>query len=315
VLQSTTEDGLDPRTEDLRIVVGAATDVGGRDRNEDAVHIGPVPPVADAAAQSAPESYLLAVADGMGGHERGDEASRLAIEILQSAFAADPGADAALLMKQAFRRANQAIFESRNASGADQMMGTTLVAALLRGKYATIASIGDSRAYLVRAGLVTQVTKDHSLVAQQVDQGEISAEDARESPHRNVLIHALGHRERLDAKMPNVFELSLLPEDRLFLCSDGFSDVVKDQEIVAVALEGDPELSSRRLVDLALEHGASDNVSAIVAEAVPTRVSLVPELVGAPAGRDGASSYLVPAIVSLAVVLFIVLVVLALMVL
>ena len=269
---------LDDPSADLRTVVGAATDVGGRTDNEDMVHVGMLPPVphpgnGETNASGAP-GYVLAVADGMGGHQRGEVASRLAIETIARMFDDDPDADAALLLKQAFRRANEAIYEDGRAGGDEQLMGTTLTVAVLRGKYATIASIGDSRAYLARANQLTQITKDHSLVAEQVSQGTITANQARESPHRNILTHALGHRAKLDAKVPGIFELTLLPEDRLLLCTDGFYDVVQDQEIVEILMRHAPEDAAKRLFDLAVERGRNDNVSAVVAEAVPTRESV-----------------------------------------
>ncbi len=303
---------LTDRDDELRVTVGAATDVGGRSGNEDAVYVGDVPPLAGAVDLAAYPGQLLAVADGMGGHQRGEVASSLAIQALQAAFAEDPGADAAPLMKQAFRRANQEIFANGHAGGASQMMGTTLVALLLRGKYATIASIGDSRAYLVRADRLTQITKDHSLVAEQVSQGQLSSEEARESPHRNILTHALGHRERLDAKLPNVFELTLLPEDRLLLCTDGFYDVIPDDDLMRVLLAEPPDAAARRLVEMAVERGTTDNVTAVVVEALPTRVPVVAAVAAAIPERGGTGSYLVPALVAFAAVLFVALVILAL---
>src|SRR5262249_40657672 len=144
--------------------------------------------------------FLLAVADGMGGYQRGELASRIAIDTMQEMFAEDPGADVALLLKQAFRRANERIYENGLANGPSAMMGTTLIVVATRGKYATIASIGDSRAYLARANRLTQITKDHSLVAEQVARGSMTEAEARESPHRNILTHALGHRSKLDSK-------------------------------------------------------------------------------------------------------------------
>lgn len=294
--------------EELRLTVGAATDAGGRDGNEDAVFVGALP-----AANGGDAGFLLAVADGMGGHARGEVASQLAVDTLRSALADDTGADAALLLKQAFRRANDAIHQDGDADAADQAMGTTLTAALLRGRYATIASIGDSRAYLVRANAVTQVTKDHSLVADQIARGALAAGDARRSPQRNVLTHALGQRPRLDSKLPGVFELTLLPEDRLLLCTDGFYDVVDDADLAQVLLAHPPEAAAKRLVDLAVERGTADNVSAVVAEALPTRVSTV--LLDQAASRPRAGAALVPLLAAVAVVLFIALVLLALTVL
>lgn len=295
--------------EELRLVVGAATDAGGRDGNEDAVRVTSLPP--SPAADGG--GFLLAVADGMGGHARGEVASRIAIDALDRAVAEDTGADAALLLKQAFRQANEAIYRDGQHDGDEQTMGTTLVVALLRGKYATIASIGDSRAYLVRARAVTQVTKDHSLVAEQVSRGTLSAGDARRSPQRNVLTHALGQRPKLDAKVPGVFELTLLPEDRLLLCTDGFYDVVDDADLAQVLLAHPPEDAAKRLVDLAVERGTSDNVSAVVAEALPTRIPAID--LGPAAARPRAGAALVPLLAAAAVIVFIALVILALTVL
>lgn len=296
----------------LLLVVGAASDAGGRDNNEDAVYVGEL---TAAAGETASDRYLLAVADGMGGHARGEAASQIAIDTLVRLVNDDPGADTALLLKQAFRQANDAIFEEseRAASGQGQVMGTTLVTAVLHQQYATIASIGDSRAYLVRAGSLTQITKDHSLVAEQVSRGAMTSLQAQESPHRNILIHALGHKPRLETKLPEIFELTLLPEDRLLLCSDGFYDVVDNQEIVRLLLGHNPEDAAKQLVDLAVERGTTDNVSAVVAEAMPTRVSvLTRDPAGADAGRRPFGVSLVPVLVAVAAVVFIAIVLFAL---
>jgi serine/threonine protein phosphatase PrpC len=255
----------------LKISVGFATDVGGRAENEDALHVAELQPLPSGDLAGQP-GYLLAIADGMGGHQRGEVASSLAVETIREMFGEDPGADSALLLKQAFRRANERIYENGHALGEDAMMGTTLVVATTRGKYATIASIGDSRAYLIRANRVTQITQDHSLVAEQVAQGAISPEEARESPHRNILIHALGHRAKLDPRMPSVFEITLLPEDRLLLCTDGFYDVASDDDLLEVAQVGDPQNAAQALVNTAVERGATDNVTAIIASIAPSRV-------------------------------------------
>jgi protein phosphatase len=305
---------VDPSGE-IRLVVGAATEAGGRPGNEDMVHVSELAAAPSDPDRPAAPGLLLALADGMGGHERGEVASRLAIETVVGMVAADPGNDVAHLLRTAFRRANEAIYAGGRAGGDGQMMGTTLTVAVLRGKYATIASIGDSRAYLVRAGALTQVTQDHSLVAEQVSKGSLSATQARESPHRNILTHALGHRPKLDAKVPGIFELTLLPEDRLLLCSDGFYDVVPDRDLLRVVLDHEPEAAARRLVDLAVERGTTDNVSAVVAEALPTRVpvvSLEPTTVAADRARFGG---LAAVLAAAAVLLFIALIVLALTVL
>jgi serine/threonine protein phosphatase PrpC len=289
----------------LNISVGFATDVGGRTENEDALHVAELPPLPNGDLAGQP-GLLLAIADGMGGHQRGEVASSLAVETIRDMFSEDPGADAALLLKQAFRRANERIYENGHDLGENAMMGTTLVVAATRGKYATIASIGDSRAYLIRANRVNQITQDHSLVAEQVAQGAMSAEEARESPHRNILIHALGHRAKLDPRMPSVFEITLLPEDRLLLCTDGFYDVASDEDLLHVASGDDPQNAAQALVNTAVERGATDNVTAIVATVASSRVrehALAAEVV------TGERSNLVSALFIAAIAAFVVLVV------
>jgi protein phosphatase len=254
--------------ETLAVAVAAATDVGGRPSNEDAVLAEPLP----WAAGEAP-AFLLAVADGMGGHADGEVASALAIEALRGAFAGDggAGADPALTLKQAFRRANEAIW-AHGDGGDGGRPGTTLTAAVLKGKYATIASVGDSRAYLLRGRGLTQVTKDHTIVAEQVAKGALSAAEARAHPNRNVLTQALGAKPKLDTRLPPVYELSLLPGDRLLLCSDGFFEVLEDRDYADALAAGPAAEAAAALVALATERGTTDNVSAVVAEAVPTRV-------------------------------------------
>jgi serine/threonine protein phosphatase PrpC len=294
----------------LKISVGFATDVGGRAENEDAVHVGELPPLPHGDLAGQP-GFLLAVADGMGGHQRGEVASGMAIETVREMFREDPGADIALLLKQAFRRANERIYENGHALGEGAMMGTTLVVAATRGKYATIASIGDSRAYLIRAHRLTQITQDHSLVAEQVAQGTMSAEEARESPHRNILIHALGHRQKLDARMPSVFEITLLPEDRLLLCTDGFYDVASDEDLLQAVQVEDPQVAAQSLVKTAVERGTHDNVTAIVASVAPSRVR--EQILAAEVTTGERSNVLMAVLVGIAAVLIVVVVVLFLL--
>jgi protein phosphatase len=252
----------------LDITVSSATDVGGRAENEDAIAVRELEPI-DLGDGEMVEGLLLALADGMGGHQRGEVASQIAIDTIQEVFATDPAGDVVPLLKQAFRRANELIQASWHGQAQSQMMGTTLVVAATRGKYATIASIGDSRAYLIRAGRLQQITRDHSLVAEQVAQGHMTPEEARDSPHRNIITHALGHKARLDSRMPNVFEITLLEEDRLLLLSDGFFDVIPDEDLLRLTLEENPQSVATRLVGVAKERGTTDNVSAIVATAIP----------------------------------------------
>lgn len=283
--------------ETLAVAVAAATDVGGRPSNEDAVLALALP-----AAPGQPPAFLLAVADGMGGHADGEVASALAVDTLRQAFSGEAGTDPALTLKQAFRKANEAVW-ARGAESADGgRMGTTLTAAVLKGRYATVASVGDSRAYLLRNRGLTQVTKDHTLVAEQVAQGVVKPADARNHPQRNILTHALGTRAKLDTRLPPVYELTLLPGDRLLLCSDGFFDVLEDRDYADALLAAPAADAVRALVALATGRGATDNVSAVVAEAVPTRV---PTALPVPAGRAGfpvAAAVAVAAILLLALI-------------
>jgi serine/threonine protein phosphatase PrpC len=191
-------------------------------------------------------------------------------------------------------------------------MGTTLTSALLHGKYATVAHVGDSRAYLLRGDGITQVTRDHTVVSDEVTQGRISAEDAKADPRRNMLTHALGTNPKLDRTLPSIFELTLLPGDRLMLCSDGLYDVLDDADLRRALQGQDPGDAARALVALANERGTRDNASAVVAAAVPTRVP-VTGTVPSPATRTGG----VPgfAIAAVIAVLLIVLLVLAVFIL
>jgi PPM family protein phosphatase len=283
------------------MTVGSVTDVGGRENNEDAVLVQELPPPPG----SSMSGYLLAVADGLGGHEKGEVASKLAIDLVRDLFSRDQPEDAALALKQAYRRANEAIYQQGGGDAETRHMATTLVTAVVRGKYVTIANVGDSRAYLMRANQVTQVTQDHSMVAEQVQQGQLAEEDARTSRQRNVLTQALGTRATLDKRMPAIYELALLPEDRLLLCTDGFYDVLSNQDYVELMSGDDADSAASSLVSLAKERRTDDNVSAVVlavGASVTTmqRQEISRELAEA---RSGAGqSILIPAIVLVIVI-------------
>lgn len=277
-------------------MVGSVTDVGGRENNEDSILVQPLPP----AAGSSTPGYLLAVADGMGGHADGEVASKLAIDLVRDLFSRDQPTDAALALKQAYRRANEAIYQQGGGDAESRHMGTTLVTAVVRGKYVTIANVGDSRAYLMRANQVTQVTQDHSVVAEQVQQGQLREEDARKSNQRNILTQALGTRESLDRRMPAIYELALLPEDRLLLCTDGFYDVLTNEDYIQLMAGDDPEAAATGLTTLAKERNTDDNVSAIVLAVGASVTTLQRQEISrelAEARGDRGQSILIPAVV------------------
>jgi PPM family protein phosphatase len=282
-------------------MVGSVTDAGGRDNNEDSILVQELPPTTGTRSPG----YLLAVADGMGGHADGEVASRLAIDLLRDLFSRDQPSDAALALKQAYRRANEAIYQQGGGDTEPRHMGTTLVSAVVRGKYVTIANVGDSRAYLMRANRITQVTQDHSVVAEQVQQGQLREEDARKSSQRNMLTQALGTRESLDKRMPAIYELALLPEDRLLLCTDGFYDVLTNDDYLQLMSGDDPVAAATGLTTLAKERRTDDNVSAVVLAvgaslATIQRQEITREI--AEARGDRGPSILIPAVVLVVVI-------------
>lgn len=243
---------------ELQMQVGGISQTGGRPNNEDAILIEETKP-----APNLPSGgWILAVADGMGGHADGEMASKLAIQTLKDAFADASQPDAALTLKQAYRRANEAIWEAGTTPEARP--GTTLVSAVVRGKYVTIANVGDSRAYLMRANQLTQITQDHSVVAEKVASGELSEGNDRTSPEKNMLTAALGTQPQLERRLPAIYELVLLPEDRLLLCSDGFYDVLKNEDYLQLMSGDDAQSSAVALTDLATQRKTTDNVSAVV---------------------------------------------------
>ncbi len=291
--------------DELRVIVGAGTDTGTvREENEDAVY------VSDAQSDAIDQNgMLVAIADGMGGYQRGEVASRLAIDTLRSEYFGSEieANDVPLRLKQAFRKANDLIFANGSAEGEQNMMGTTLVAAVIRGPELTVANVGDSRAYLVRADRLTQITRDHSLVAEQVAAGALTEQEARESQHRNIITRALGHRQRVDV---DIFEIRLLPDDRLLMTTDGLHDYVDEDEMVSIALSRHPEDAARDLVNLALEHESNDNVTAVILWAAPAGISTDRVLEGE--AEEERASYLIPMMVILGLVVFIAIVVLIL---
>ena len=286
-----------------KLLAGAATDTGRvRDHNEDEFSLAETD-----SEQTIQRGFLAAVADGMGGHERGEVASKLAIETLFASFyaeSADPTVgDMAALLQQAFKNANTRIMEEAiNGENGGGSMGTTMVAAAVVGENLTIANVGDSRAYLVRAEQATQITRDHSLVAEQVAGGVMTEEEARLSNYRNIITRALGHRPKVEV---DVFEIRLLPEDRVVLVSDGVHGSVEPDDVATIVLQKPPQEASKALIELALERGSTDNVTAAVVTYEPTAVAAEQELAAVGGGRGGLSPFIMIlfVVVALAVIL------------
>lgn len=300
---------VDTPEETLRLAVSAATDAAGRVENQD---VAAALAIDGTGSPGGSESFLLVVADGMGGHPAGDVASQIAMNTLIEGFPSLPQGDLGLPLKQAYRRANEAVFQAGQDEPTHAGMGTTLTSALLHGKYATVANVGDSRAYLLRGNALTQVTRDHTVVAEEVTQGRITAEAARRDPRRNRLTHVIGTHPRLESKLPDIFELTLLPGDRLLLCSDGLYDVLDDDDMRRALANQDPADAARQLVEAAKERGTLDNATAVVAASIPTRVSVAAVLPGQVSRTGGVPGTVIAVVIA---ILLVVLLVLAVMVL
>lgn len=226
----------------------------------------------------AERGWLFAVADGMGGHARGEVASRLAIEALFTSFYTSPvPGDCQERLKRAFSAANLAVFraghlaapelagpDASNPDATLARMGTTLVAVAVLQHTVFFGNVGDSRAYMMEGDRLEQISQDHSLVAEEVRQGLIKAEDARSVPMRNVITKALGARENVE---PDFFWRTWPRGGRLLLCSDGLHGPVEDQAIEATLKTLGPAEGARRLVDAANEAGGPDNISVVVVSA------------------------------------------------
>ena len=206
---------------------------------------------------------LLAVSDGMGGHQAGEVASALVVESLLRSMA--EGCDAGScdeLMEKAAAQANREVWEASHVAGREHM-GATLTAVFVHDKTAHIAEVGDSRAYLVRAGHVRQVTRDQSYVQFLLDSGGLTPEQAKRSELRNVILQAMGLKP--DVKVA-LGRLELRQHDCFVLCSDGLTNKVKDDELREVILTS-PRLDAAcvRLIDLAKSRGGEDNITVILA--------------------------------------------------
>ncbi|MFD1176178.1 Stp1/IreP family PP2C-type Ser/Thr phosphatase [Paenibacillus puldeungensis] len=209
------------------------------------------------------------VADGMGGHQAGDIASRLAVETITQDLAALPAGlsveDCGEQLRKAILHANEVVFKKATEHEEYRSMGTTVVAVLLDNQEGMIGHIGDSRAYKFQHGELVQLTDDHSLVNELVKNKQISAEEANFHPHRNVVTRALGTDERVEVDMNRV---TLEPGEILLLCSDGLSNYVTTEQMTLTLGSNDLALNDRadHLLQLALNAGGDDNISVALLE-------------------------------------------------
>jgi serine/threonine protein phosphatase PrpC len=228
--------------------VGKDTNPGRRRRrNEDAYVIQPP---------------LFAVADGMGGAQAGEIASRLAADALREEGGNGDGEERVASL---VREANRRVYERSRSDSAASGMGTTVTAALLEGDHVRIGHVGDSRAYLIRNGLLEQLTQDHSLVAELMRDGKLSQEEADAHPQRSVITRALGTDPEVDV---DTFTIEARPGDVFLLCSDGLTTMVGDESILRMVEEhrGDLDRAARTLVSAANSAGGEDNITVVLFE-------------------------------------------------
>jgi serine/threonine protein phosphatase PrpC len=213
---------------------------------------------------------VYAVADGMGGHAAGDIASRLVVDtlarhalselILPTVAESTRPLDVQAWLINAVQTANRAVLDQRRAANTD--MGSTLVMAVLDGATARIANVGDSRAYLINAAGIRRLTIDHSLVERLIATGQLTPEEARRHPQRNVIYRTMGDRAQVEV---DTFVQVLAPGDRLLLCSDGLSGMLEDSDLQRIVMQASsPQDACRQLIAAANANGGDDNITAIV---------------------------------------------------
>ena len=240
-----------------RTLTAAATDVGRRrSGNEDSFELwAPEPGTGFTAADA-----LVVVCDGMGGSNAGEVASRMTAEAVVREFTAHPGADPASTLTEAVVAANTEVWGYSRTRNDLNGMGTTCTALAVKDGRVMLAHVGDSRAYLVRAHRATQLTSDHSLVAQLVARQQLTVEEARHDPRRNVVTRSVGVAPDVDVDLVTLAE-PLQNGDTLVLCSDGLHGQVSDDEIAGAAMGESIEAACRELIDLANERGGPDNIT------------------------------------------------------
>ena len=214
------------------------------------------------AIRNLPDGRVIAlVCDGMGGARAGNIASAMAVKLFTEEFLRTSGREEER-MRTAAALANREVFQRSLRDEDCAGMGTTLVAALAGEGGAVILNEGDSRAYHINQEGIVLVTRDHSLVADLVERGELTREEARRHPNKNLITRALGADPDL---MADCFRQPMAPGDYLLLCSDGLSNVVEEQEMLYEVIHGEGDESCcQRLLDIALSRGAPDNVTAVL---------------------------------------------------
>ena len=214
---------------------------------------------------------LFVVADGMGGHQAGDYASKCTVEVMIKEIAKSEGEDIERVLVKAIKAANREII--KEASGDEHLkgMGTTVVAATVKEQMLYFANVGDSRLYLIN-DKIRQLSKDHSLVEEMVRLGGIKAEEARNHPDKNIITRAIGVKEDVE---PDIYEYRLKKGDMILMCTDGLSNMVEDEDMFNI-VKGSRDVveAVQMLIEKANSNGGRDNIGVIVAEPLADEVSV-----------------------------------------
>lgn len=232
----------------------AETDIGRkRQMNQDFVY------ASDRPVGNLPN--LFVVADGMGGHNAGDFASRYGVSVLVETVRKDSNFNPVKILRHGLEAANTLVLDQARKDAAMAGMGTTMVAVTVVGHYAYVANVGDSRLYIATDKL-EQVTRDHSLIAEMVRIGELTPEEARNHPDKNIITRAIGTAEEVKI---DFFDVKLEPGNQIVMCSDGLSNMVPDEEIYEIIQEQKGN-KAQKLIDMANANGGKDNITVIVVE-------------------------------------------------
>lgn len=226
-------------------------------------HIGRVRSINEDCACARPDLGLFAVADGMGGHQAGEVASKKAVECLEeevensSCRDKEPGAT----LKAAIEKANKLIYDLSYRNADYRGMGTTITACCVNKTVMTVAHVGDSRCYLIRKSRIFRLTRDHSLVEEMLQKRQITSEEAQRHPYRNVLTRALGTSPRVEV---DTTRFNLSRNDIILLCTDGVTEYLSDDELTVFFQNKEPEKAVRDILNEALNRGGNDNITLVM---------------------------------------------------
>ena len=215
---------------------------------------------------------LFVVADGMGGHQAGDYASKYTVEVLNRELALSEGEDIERCLVGAIKTANREIIKEDSRDEHLKGMGTTVVAATISNQMMYFANVGDSRLYLINQG-IQQLTKDHSLVEEMVRLGGIKPEEAKHHPDKNIITRAIGAKADVEV---DFYEHRLKRGDIILMCTDGLSNMVEDEELFHIVQGGrDIVESGQALIEAAKENGGTDNIGVVLIEPFADEVSVL----------------------------------------